>query len=68
MFRASLCSSSGEQTIQKKLRVVNACNTEKNVKCSVEIIFRVAGIHHTQFFCTVCSPGDEHNDARNMLS
>jgi len=35
MFRASLCSSSGEQTIQKKLLVVYAGNTEKNVKCSV---------------------------------
>ena len=28
----------------KKLRVVNACNTEKNVKCSVGIIFDRATI------------------------
>ena len=37
----------------KKLRVVYAL---------------LCWLHHTQFFCLVCSPDDEHNDARNMLS
>jgi len=27
-----------ENRLYKKLRVVNACNTEKNVKCRVELI------------------------------
>ena len=35
---------------------------------TLHVLFRVADIHHTQVFCLVCSPDDEHNDARNMLS
>ena len=73
MFRASLCSSSGEQTIQKK----TACGVCLVVLAAVHTA-RVPTLHdcsqHNKafttrsFFCIVCSPDDEHNDARNMLS
>ena len=67
MFRASLCSSSGEQTIQKKTACGECLQHEKEreVWCSSFPCFR-----HSPHavFCIVCSPDDEHNDARDMLS
>ena len=69
MFRASLCSSSGEQAIQIKLRVVNdlLCWLQSCKDGTRAVCFHTVHTAHAVVY-TACSPDDGHNDARNMLS
>ena len=77
MFRASLCLSSGEQTIQKTAcgvclvvlaAVVQSWDTS-SVHC-MKVGIRLQTTRHTPHAVVyiVCSPDDGHNNARNMLS